>query len=265
MSTFGGRMKEYDLISLDRFDGVNMQSSAYFLSHKHADHMLGLSNSSFAYRLSSNKNIRLYCSPVTKALLSFDSRYSGLMPFIVALDLDVPNVLRINNPQSDKYEVTVTLLSAAHCPGSVMFLFEGNQGTVLYTGDFRLCVQDVMQMDALHQAPGKPKTLTSLYIDTTFCVPQALFIPSRQECVSAVLDIMQEWFDESPNHCVFILHKANLGYEHLFMEACKHFGMPVHVDEARYNQYQQIADLSDFVTNDPTATRIHACRGHSVC
>lgn len=31
-------------------------------------------------------------------------------------------------------EVTVTLMDSNHCPGSVMFLFEGTFGTILYTG-----------------------------------------------------------------------------------------------------------------------------------
>lgn len=31
-------------------------------------------------------------------------------------------------------EVTVTLIDSNHCPGSVMFLFEGAFGTILYTG-----------------------------------------------------------------------------------------------------------------------------------
>ena len=36
MSTFKGRMREYTRASLDRFDGKNLESTAYFLSHNHA-------------------------------------------------------------------------------------------------------------------------------------------------------------------------------------------------------------------------------------
>lgn len=33
-----------------------------------------------------------------------------------------------------KETMTVTLIDANHCPGSVMFLFQGYFGSILYTG-----------------------------------------------------------------------------------------------------------------------------------
>lgn len=33
--------------------------------------------------------------------------------------------------------IRVTLIDANHCPGSVMFLIEGDGKTILYTGDIR--------------------------------------------------------------------------------------------------------------------------------
>lgn len=35
MSTFGGLMEEYQSISIDRFDGANLNSSVFMLSHNH--------------------------------------------------------------------------------------------------------------------------------------------------------------------------------------------------------------------------------------
>ncbi len=44
MSTFSGIMTEFPSISVDRFDNENQKSSAFFLSHCHMDHMIGLDN-----------------------------------------------------------------------------------------------------------------------------------------------------------------------------------------------------------------------------
>lgn len=45
MSTFGGRIPELPYVSVDRFDGDNDRASAaFFLSHCHTDHMVGLAD-----------------------------------------------------------------------------------------------------------------------------------------------------------------------------------------------------------------------------
>lgn len=42
MSTFSGKIEDFPYISLDRFDGANLNSKVFFLSHCHTDHMVGL-------------------------------------------------------------------------------------------------------------------------------------------------------------------------------------------------------------------------------
>lgn len=44
MSTFNGRFRSIPGISADRFDGLNRQSTVFFLSHCHTDHMIGLNH-----------------------------------------------------------------------------------------------------------------------------------------------------------------------------------------------------------------------------
>ena len=92
----------------------------------------------------------IFTSPKSKALLLL--RFPNLKPFVRALELQKPHNVRGG--------CTVTLFEANHCPGAVMFLFKGPQGTVLHTGDFRF----------------KPKMLNYftgtkidyLYLDNTF-------------------------------------------------------------------------------------------------
>ena len=56
--------------------------------------------------------------------------------FKIPLQLNVPHELPLSrDPNSPT--ITVTLLFANHVPGSVMFVFSGFFGNVLYTADFR--------------------------------------------------------------------------------------------------------------------------------
>lgn len=61
--------------------------------------------------------LRLYCHDVSRALLLSDVRYTRLEAYVVGLPVNEPvEILNRNSSQA----VTLTLLGAGHCPGSVM-------------------------------------------------------------------------------------------------------------------------------------------------
>jgi len=92
MSCFCGRMNIYKDISIDCFDGNNLDSSTFFLSHCHSDHMSGLDSEVLKNKLQSFHYARFYMSEVTKILLLEDKRYYYLKPFIHALPIEEPKV-----------------------------------------------------------------------------------------------------------------------------------------------------------------------------
>jgi ABC-type xylose transport system substrate-binding protein len=46
----------------------------------------------------------------------------------------------------------------------------------------------------------------------------------------------------------------------VFIAVAKRLGMKVHVKDAAYNVYKNIAEIKEAVTNDPHCTKIHACQ-----
>ncbi|NXT49685.1 DCR1B exonuclease, partial [Pluvianellus socialis] len=90
-------------------------------------------------------------------------------------------------------EVTVTLLDSNHCPGSVMFLFEGAFGTILYTGDFRYS-------SSMRGEPAlRGRHIDRLYLDNTHCHPQRP-LPSRQHATRQAAHVIRT----HPRHQVVI-------------------------------------------------------------
>ena len=59
------------------------------------------------------------------------------------------------------------------------------------------------------------KKVKSLYIDTTFCSPENLYIPSRQHCIDATYQLVCEWISQSPQHVVYMSLRAQYGHEPL--------------------------------------------------
>ncbi|ELW47413.1 Protein artemis [Tupaia chinensis] len=136
------------------------------------------------------------------------------------------------------------------------FLFQGSNGTVLYTGDFRLAKGEAARMELLHSG-GRVKDIESVYLDTTFCDPKFYQIPSREECLNGILELVRSWITRSPYHVVWLNCKAAYGYEYLFTNLSEEFGVQVHVD--KLDMFRNMPDLLHHLTTD-RSTQIHACR-----
>uniref|UniRef100_H3C527 Protein artemis n=1 Tax=Tetraodon nigroviridis TaxID=99883 RepID=H3C527_TETNG len=256
MSIFGGRMKEYPTISLDRFDRENLHARAYFLSHCHKDHMKGLKGPVLKRKLQLSRTVRLYCSYVTRELLLSSPKYAFWESYTVPLELDSPTQISlVDETTGEKEDLVVTLLSAGHCPGSVMFLFEGSQGTVLYTGDFRFSTGDISRMDHLHSG-SRVKDIQSIYLDSTFYDPKFFRIPTRDACLKGIMELVGKWISQSPHHVAWLNCKAAYGYEYLFTHLGEEFNTQIHVNSLK--MFKKMPDILNYLTTDRRTQ--HACR-----
>lgn len=258
MSTFNGKIEEIPEISVDRFDGENVTSTVYFLSHCHADHMRGLDDWSFHKSLVYRPDVFMYASQISIRILK--GLYPPIETKLKELPLGVSTLIKL--PFTTNKCITVTLLPAGHCPGSVMFLFELEEKTVLYTGDYRVGINDLKKYSAFYSL-GKLKTISRLYLDTTFCKASFSKLPLRQESLQNIYKIVKEWIKLSKKHIIEISLSARYGSEYLFLELAKHFNMPIHVSLETYKTYKYIPEMDKAVTVKGTETQIHAgCGGN---
>ncbi|NXP59502.1 DCR1B exonuclease, partial [Chloropsis cyanopogon] len=132
-------------------------------------------------------------------------------------------------------EVTVTLIDSNHCPGSVMFLFEGTFGTILYTGDFRYT-------SAMQGEPAlRGRHIDRLYLDNTHCHPQRA-LPSRALATRQAAHLIRA----HPQHHV-VIGVYTLGKEALLVELALEFRTWVVVSPQRLEQ-MRLLELPDVFT-----------------
>ncbi|RDW84441.1 DRMBL-domain-containing protein [Coleophoma cylindrospora] len=174
-------------ICVDAFRyGAVQGCNAYFLSHFHSDHYIGLT-SSWCHG-------PIYCSKVTANLVKQQLRVDS--KWVVALNFEE----RVEVPGTQG--VAVTMIPANHCPGSSLYLFEKVVGKgsspkvqrVLHCGDFRACpahiAHPMLMPDVLDSISGKTKQqkIDVCYLDTTYLNPRYAF-PSQDEVIKACADM----------------------------------------------------------------------------
>ncbi|KAL1362917.1 hypothetical protein AAHE18_03G114000 [Arachis hypogaea] len=158
------------LISVDRWV---KGSQAYFLTHLHADHTKGLS--------SMWSHGPLYCSSFTADLIPL--KFSDFdLSLLHVFEIGTWQTLNlISRSSGAPTAVEFIAIDACHCPGSVMLLFRGEFGCMLYTGDFRWEVGCERAAKAKEMLAGaiKDDKVDVVYLDNTYCNPIYDF-PNRQ-------------------------------------------------------------------------------------
>ncbi|KAF8043184.1 hypothetical protein BT93_A1505 [Corymbia citriodora subsp. variegata] len=238
---------EKGLISVDRWaEG----SQAYFLTHLHADHTQGLSTAW--------SGGPLFCSRLSAKLLPF--KFPGFdLSLLRVLDVGAWHSLSLLSPSSaSETQVRVMPVDAHHCPGSVMYLFSGGFGSLLYTGDFRWEMTSEKanrSRDMLVKALNGSRVNT-LYLDNTYCNPSYSF-PSRRDAAQQVVDIIAS----HPEHHV-IIGIDTLGKEDLLVHIARVLKIKIWVWPERL-QTMHILGFDEIFTTKTSLARVRAVPRYS--
>ena len=275
MSQFNGVFTSLPGVSCDRFTGVNLNADQFFLSHCHADHMIGLDQflPTLKRRNAVKVNHRIYCSSISKTFLV--KKFKDINErWITALSHNEPVVLNIfDRGKNDMYKLKVTSIPAQHCPGSVMFLFaigeDVTKRNILYTGDFRFENQRLDSIHALHDTEGKTLPIHEMYLDTTFCSSNYTEFPTRDQAIQRMWGLVHSWIRKNgmyrrkrAKHVVLFHLPAQYGSEailrHIYEQSSKKW--KIHVSQGKYDEYLCTDDLEACTSCDPAEAQwIHAC------
>ncbi|KAJ4396758.1 DNA cross-link repair protein PSO2/SNM1 [Gnomoniopsis smithogilvyi] len=167
---------------------------AYFLSHFHSDHYIGLT--------ANWTHGPIYCSKVTGSLVK--SQLKTAEKYVIELEFED------KVPVPGTNGAFVTMIPANHCPGSSLFLFEKEVSNpnpnakskekrlqrILHCGDFRACsahVEHPRLKPEITDPIGrlKQQKIDVCYLDTTYLNPRYSF-PPQNDVIQACADLCLE-------------------------------------------------------------------------
>lgn len=158
--------------------------------------------------------------------------------YINVIDIGKTHVFKLN----DEYSFNVDLIDANHCPGAVMYLFNGYFGTVLATGDFRYEKRMFIEPPLNTYIKNTNRSpIELLYIDNTYCSPHYSNIPTRIQALNALIVYIK--LNNQQSNKKFIIKMKKLGKEELLINLAKHFKCKILLTKERYLRYEKIFKL----------------------
>ncbi|KAL7613128.1 hypothetical protein Lser_V15G05935 [Lactuca serriola] len=231
--------------SVDTWTPCSNRKRHHFLTHAHKDHSQGIStHSSFPiYATRLTKSLTLNCYPQLNESLF--------------VDIEIGQPIAINDPVET---FTVTAFDANHCPGAVMFLFEGTFGNILHTGDCRLTPECLQRLPEkyLGKTSREPKCrLDYIFLDCTFATFSSK-MPSKHLAIRQVIDCI--W--KHPDARVVYLTCDLLGQEDILENICKTFGSKIFINKENNPECFQSLSLTipNILSQDPSS-RFHLFDG----
>lgn len=162
--------------------------------------------------------------------------------YLKPLQLGVPHLIDMAG-----YKLAVTLLDSNHCPGSVMFLFEGKGKSVLYTGDTRLepwVLTGLKHERALYKYIFGPRKLDNIYFEMIFAKRnKAANLLPNDEGISRIIELVNKY---PPDTMFHFSVTTTLGFEDVMLRLHSFFDTKVHVDKETYKLFADIADPQIF-------------------
>ncbi|KAG5978286.1 hypothetical protein E4U55_006299 [Claviceps digitariae] len=273
MSTFNGLVPEFPDIRIDFFRQHPNRTPPLvcFLSHVHSDHLAGLENlrSPFVYCSTATREILLRLEKYTcridyvrGVLEARQLTYRHLRKVMKALPLETPTTMELR----PGYKIQVTLFDANHCPGSTMFLIEGQGKAILYTGDVRAepwFVNSIARSPTLVEYTHGLKKLDKLYLDTSFIED----VPFQTKS-EGIVDLLKK-VKMYPPDTIFHLQAWTFGYEEVWIALSKALNSRVvdlgkkkiHVDAYKFRIFRSLNTRSadSHLTIGAAALNGHMC------
>ncbi|KAJ4292654.1 hypothetical protein N0V90_009317 [Kalmusia sp. IMI 367209] len=156
------------------------------------------------------------------------------------LPLDTPTTIELAPGNS----IQVTLIDANHCIGAVMFLIEGDDKAILYTGDIRAetwWVNSLVQNPILLPYTLGSRRLDCVYLDTTFATKSRPYreFPSKAAGLAELLAKV----DAYPDDTIFYFHSWTFGYENVWIALSAYLRSRIHLDDYRTRIYGSLSSL----------------------